>query len=64
MAITLVEEYSRLLESSRGHVLVQYSGVTVKDLQNLRAKLRTIRPDLDPIVTHRGTGYALNEQLE
>jgi two-component system, OmpR family, catabolic regulation response regulator CreB len=33
-------------------------------IKNLRAKLRTIRPDLDPIVTHRGTGYALNEQLE
>ena len=48
MAITrekkreLVEEYSRLLESSRGHVLVQYSGVTVKDLQNLRSKLREV----------------------
>jgi two-component system catabolic regulation response regulator CreB len=33
-------------------------------IKNLRAKLRTIRPDLDPIVTHRGTGYALNDRLE
>ncbi len=28
----------------------------------LRAKLRAVRPDLDPIVTHRGQGYALQER--
>lgn len=28
-------------------------------IKTLRAKLRQIRPDLDPIVTHRGFGYAL-----
>ena len=28
-------------------------------IKNLRAKLRAVRPDLDPIVTHRGLGYAL-----
>ena len=27
----------------------------------LRAKLRQVRPDLDPIVTHRGLGYSLRE---
>jgi two-component system catabolic regulation response regulator CreB len=32
-------------------------------IKNLRAKLRAIRPDLDPIVTHRGTGYSLKEDL-
>jgi two-component system catabolic regulation response regulator CreB len=32
-------------------------------IKNLRAKLKTVRPDLDPIVTHRGTGYALREEL-
>lgn len=30
-------------------------------VKNLRAKLRAIRPDLDPIVTHRGSGYSLRE---
>jgi len=25
--------------------------------------LKTIKPDLDPIITHRGTGYALKEDL-
>ncbi len=30
-------------------------------IKNLRAKLKAIRPDIDPIVTHRGTGYALKE---
>jgi two-component system catabolic regulation response regulator CreB len=29
-------------------------------VKTLRAKLRAIRPDAEPIVTHRGTGYALN----
>jgi two-component system catabolic regulation response regulator CreB len=32
-------------------------------IKNLRAKLKAVRPDLDPIVTHRGTGYALREDL-
>ena len=32
-------------------------------IKNLRAKLRAVRADLDPIVTHRGTGYSLREDL-
>jgi two-component system catabolic regulation response regulator CreB len=32
-------------------------------IKNLRAKLKAVRPELDPIVTHRGTGYALKEDL-
>lgn len=32
-------------------------------IKNLRAKLREIRADIDPIITHRGTGYALREGL-
>ena len=29
----------------------------------LRAKLRAIAPDAEPIRTLRGTGYALNDEL-
>lgn len=32
-------------------------------VKTLRAKLKAIAPDVDPIVTHRGTGYALAENL-
>ena len=32
-------------------------------VKNLRAKLREIRPDADPIATHRGMGYSLKESL-
>ncbi|HEX2879188.1 MAG TPA: two-component system response regulator CreB [Polyangiaceae bacterium] len=32
-------------------------------IKNIRAKLRAIRPEIDPIVTHRGTGYSLREDL-
>jgi two-component system catabolic regulation response regulator CreB len=32
-------------------------------IKNLRAKLKAVNPDLDPIVTHRGIGYALRENL-
>ena len=32
-------------------------------VKNLRAKLRDIRPDVDPITTHRGMGYSLKEGL-
>jgi two-component system catabolic regulation response regulator CreB len=30
-------------------------------IKNIRAKLKAIRPDRDPIVTHRGVGYSLKE---
>jgi two-component system catabolic regulation response regulator CreB len=33
-------------------------------IKNLRAKLKAVKPELDPIVTHRGTGYALREDGE
>jgi two-component system catabolic regulation response regulator CreB len=32
-------------------------------IKNLRSKLKAIRDDVDPIVTHRGTGYSLREGL-
>jgi two-component system catabolic regulation response regulator CreB len=32
-------------------------------IKNIRAKLKAVNPDLDPIVTHRGTGYSLREEL-
>jgi len=32
-------------------------------IKNIRAKLRAVRPDLDPIATHRGSGYSLREDL-
>jgi two-component system catabolic regulation response regulator CreB len=32
-------------------------------VKNLRAKLRDVRPDVDPIATHRGMGYSLKENL-
>ena len=32
-------------------------------IKNIRKKLKNIRPDLDPIVTHRSVGYSLRERL-
>jgi len=32
-------------------------------IKNIRNKLRNIKPDVDPIVTHRGMGYSLKEEL-
>jgi two-component system catabolic regulation response regulator CreB len=32
-------------------------------IKNIRAKLKTIKPDLDPIATHRGVGYSIKEGL-
>jgi two-component system catabolic regulation response regulator CreB len=32
-------------------------------IKNIRAKLKVIDPDDDPIVTHRGSGYSLKENL-
>lgn len=32
-------------------------------IKNIRAKLKSIKPENDPIITHRGMGYALKEDL-
>lgn len=32
-------------------------------IKNLRAKLKIIKPDIDPFITHRGMGYSLKEDL-
>ena len=32
-------------------------------IKNIRAKLRSIDPESDPIITHRGIGYSLREDL-
>lgn len=32
-------------------------------IKNIRAKLRAVNPALDPIITHRGEGYAVKEGL-
>lgn len=32
-------------------------------IKSIRAKLREIKPDRDPIVTHRGVGYSLSEEI-
>jgi len=32
-------------------------------VKNIRAKLRAVRPDIEPIVTHRGSGYSLRDDL-
>ncbi len=32
-------------------------------IKNIRKKLKAIRSDLDPIVTHRSVGYSLRENL-
>ena len=32
-------------------------------IKNIRAKLKAVNPDLDPIITHRGEGYAMKEGL-
>jgi len=32
-------------------------------IKNIRAKLKSIQPEIDPIITHRGMGYSLKEGL-
>lgn len=32
-------------------------------IKNIRAKLRAVRPDVETIVTHRGSGYSLRDDL-
>jgi two-component system catabolic regulation response regulator CreB len=32
-------------------------------IKNIRLKLRAVTPDIDPVITHRGIGYSLKEDL-
>lgn len=32
-------------------------------IKNIRSKLKAAKPDIDPIITHRGVGYSLKEGL-
>ncbi len=32
-------------------------------IKNIRIKLKAVSPDIDPIVTHRGVGYSLREDI-
>ena len=32
-------------------------------IKTIRAKLKSVKPEIDPIETHRGLGYALKEDL-
>jgi two-component system, OmpR family, catabolic regulation response regulator CreB len=32
-------------------------------IKTIRSKLKAIKPDLDPIITHRGVGYSLRDDL-
>ncbi len=32
-------------------------------IKNIRAKLKAVKPEMDPFVTHRGMGYSLREDL-
>lgn len=48
-----------LLDAVWGHSADSGDRTVDTHIKTLRAKLREIRPDLDPIVTHRGLGYSL-----
>ena len=58
-----VAELHEKLGRASSVIVADYRGLDVASVSALRAKLRAISPDLDPIRTLRGTGYALAEDL-
>ena len=56
--------YSRqdLMEQAWEHPDVSLDRTVDAHIKQLRAKLRAIAPDSDPIQTHRGMGYSLKER--
>lgn len=49
-----------LLDAVWGHEAESADRTVDTHIKTLRAKLRAIRPELDPIRTHRGLGYSLD----
>ena len=52
-----------LLDRVQGYAYEGYERTVDAHIKNVRNKLRAVQPDVDPIVTHRGSGYSLKEGL-
>jgi two-component system alkaline phosphatase synthesis response regulator PhoP len=52
----------QLLEAAQGSAFEGYERTVDAHIKLLRAKLRAVAPDADPLVTHRGLGYSLREE--
>lgn len=52
----------QLMDSAWDDPSANFDRVVDTHIKGIRAKLRRIRPDHDPIVTHRGLGYSLDIQ--
>jgi two-component system catabolic regulation response regulator CreB len=50
-----------LMDKAWAHPEVSLERTVDAHIKMIRAKLRAIRPEPDPIITHRGLGYALRE---
>jgi len=53
----------RLMELVWEHPEASLDRTIDAHIKNIRAKLKKVRPETDPIVTHRGTGYSLRDDL-
>lgn len=53
----------RIMEIAWEHPEASLDRTIDAHIKNIRAKLKRIRPCSDPIVTHRGTGYSLRDDL-
>lgn len=51
----------QLLDAAWADPLAAMDRTVDAHVKTLRAKLRAVAPDVDPIVTHRGLGYSLDE---
>ena len=51
----------QLMNHAWEHAGVSLDRTVDTHIKTIRQKLKSINPDYDPIVTHRGTGYALRE---
>ena len=53
----------QLLDAAWADPLAAMDRTVDAHVKSLRSKLRAVAPDIDPIVTHRGLGYSLDETL-
>jgi two-component system catabolic regulation response regulator CreB len=53
----------QLMELVWEHPEASFDRTIDAHIKNIRAKLKRICPESDPIVTHRGTGYSLRDDL-
>ena len=59
-----VFDREKIMEQVWEDPLESYDRTVDTHIKTIRSKLREVKPEIDPIITHRGVGYSLAENIQ